>query len=340
MSMMDRELAPGEAGELFDVRQAQQMLGMLFRSVRRHITRSLLTFLAIASAAVMLGYSTPKQYLAYSVMQLKPTKVTGELTAPGEPRSDQDPRQGVRESVLQQKNLEAIVDELKLVDEMKANVSPIGRLMNKIKPPVADPIADRRDAVDELRSSINVTIPTGDGNFETIIASTWTNPITATNIAKKQQDNFIADRRSSEVTQIETIVSLLKEDAEKAQALLDETTNRIGSAGPLEITAADSSLLSVVQAKQATAQSTYDKGTLALRAAKIDFQNRYSVSQEPQAPKRALNGRMKSYILGLGAGLMGALLVAALADLMKGAFIESWQISRKLSLPVLAEIKD
>jgi hypothetical protein len=340
MSMMDRELAPGEAGELFDVRQAQQMFGMLSRSVRRHLTRALLTFLAISSAAVMLGYSTPKQYLSYSVMQLKPTKVTGELIAPGEPRSSQDPREGVRESVLQQKNLELIVDELQLVQEIKANTSPIGKLLQKIRPPVEDPIADRRDAVDQLRESIEVEVPTGDGNFETIITSTWTNPVTATNIAKKLQDNFIADRRLNEVTQIETIVVILKEDAERAQGLLDEVNNRIGTAGALEIAAADQGILSAAQAKQASSEATYEKGQLTLRAAKIDFETRYSVSQEPQIPKRALNGRMKSYILGVGAGIVGGVLIAALADLSKGAFVESWQISRKLSLPVLAEIPE
>lgn len=338
MSLMDRELAPGEAGELLDVRQVKLMGGMLLRSVRRHLTRSLLAFLAVSSAMIMLGYSTPKQYSSSSVMELKPTDITGELIAPGEPRTTKDPRKGVRETVLQQANLESIVDELGLVAELKANQSPIGRLISKIRPTTADPQQDKRDAVDELRSNIVVEGSTTEGVFETIITATWSNPITATNIAKLLQDNFIAVRRTNEVTQIERITQVLKEDSEQAQAFLDETTNRIGSVGTLELSAADQAILNNAQARQASAQDVYDKAKLTLRSAEIDFGTRYSVSQEPQVPKRALSGRTKSYITGLGAGILAALLVAALADLTKGSFVESWQITRKLNLPVLAEL--
>lgn len=340
MSMMDRELAPGEAGELLDVRQVQLMAGMLLRSVRRHLTRSLLAFLAVSSAAITLGYSTPKQYNSSSVMELKPTDVTSELIAPGEPRAVKDPRKGVRETVLQQANLESIVDELGLVAEIKANQSPIGRLMSKIRPVVADPLQDKRDAVDELRANIDIASETTEGDFETIITATWTNPVTATNIAKLLQDNFIAVRRTNEVTQIERIAAVLKDDATRAQAFLDETTNRIGNVGTLELSAADSAILNNAQARQAAAQEVYEKASLTLRSAEIDFGTRYSVSQEPQVPKRALSGRTKSYITGIGAGLIAAFLLAALADLTKGSFVESWQITRKLNLPVLAELKD
>ncbi len=338
--MMDRELAPGEAGELFDVRQAQQLFGMLFRSVRRHLTRSLIAFLAISSMAILLGYSTPKKYLAYSVMELKPTQLTPELISPGEPVTVSDPRKGVRETVLQQKNLESIVQKLGLVEELRTTRSPIARLFEKIRPPVPDPVADKRDAVDELRASINVTVPAADGQYETVITVTWPNPVTATNIAKSLQDNFIEERRTTEVTQIRTIVAILKERANEAQTGLDETSKRIGNLGELEIPAADRGLLTAAQTKQTAAQTTFEKGELKLRTAESDFGTRYSVSQDPQVPKRALNGRVKSYILGIVAGLLAALFVAALADLTKGAFVEPWQITRKLNLPVLAELKD
>jgi hypothetical protein len=340
MSMMDRELAPGETGELFDVRQAQQIFGMLFRSVRRHLSRSLLAFLAVSSVAILLGYSTPKQYLAYSVMELKPTQLTPELISPGEPVTASDPRKGVRETVLQQKNLEAIVVKLGLVDELRANRSPFTRLIQKLRPQVADPVADKRDAIDELRASINVTIPAADGQYETVITVTWPNPVTATNIATSLQDNFIDERRTTEVTQIRTIVAILKARSDDAQTGLDAINKRIGNLGELEIPAGDRGTLAAAQSKQTLAQSTFEKAELKLQTAESDFSTRYSVSQNPQVPKRALNGRIKSYILGLLAGLLAGLFVAALADLTKGAFVESWQITRKLNLPVLAELKD
>jgi uncharacterized protein involved in exopolysaccharide biosynthesis len=339
MSMTDRELAPGEAGELFDLRQAQQVVGMLFRSVRRHLTRALLAFLAISSAAVFLGYSTPKQYISYGNMQLKPTNIS-DIIAPNEIRNTADPRKGVKETVLQQKNLEAIVDELKLVEEIKANKSPIGRIFGLLGSSADDPAQERRDAVDVLRTAIDIKVPEKDGDFETSIAVIWTNPVTATNIANRLQNNFLVDRRQTEVAQIETAVAILREDYDKALTSFEEAQNRLGTASSIDVSAADAATLTAVQTRFNDADAKLQNGDLALRAAKIDFGNRYSITQDPQVPTRALTGRVKSYIFGIGAGLLAALFVAALADLTKGAFIESWQITRKLNLPVLAEIQD
>jgi uncharacterized protein involved in exopolysaccharide biosynthesis len=338
MSMMDRELAPGEAGELFDLRQAQQLIGMLFRSVKRHKTRALVAFVTIAMASVLLGYSTPKQYLSYSTMQLKPSNISDYL-APNEIRAQIDPRKGVKETVLQQKNLESVVDQLKLVDELAANKSPIGRVFGLLsRGGAADPDAKRRDAVDELRKNLTIRTPTEEGVYETVIAVTWTNPITATNIAKLLQDNFIEARRQEEVTFIEPIVALLQTTADRQQESFEEITTRIGPVNPIDMSASDQASLTSAQSKLTEAQAKLDNSKLAFEGSKADFDIRYSVSQEPQIPKRALNGRLRSYILGLAAGTLAAFLVAGLADLMKGAFIESWQVVRKLNLPVLAEI--
>jgi hypothetical protein len=337
MSMMDRELAPGETGELFDLRQAQQVVGLLIRSVRRHLTRALIAFVIVSSAAVFLGYSTPKLYLSYSNLVLKPTNIS-DLIAPNEIRNTADPRKGVPETILQQTNLEAIVDELKLVDELKANKSPIGRIFGLLGSGAEDPAQERRDAVSELRSAIDINVPERDGEFETVIAVIWTNPVTATNITRRLQENFLADRRRTEVTQIETAVAILEEDYQAALASKEEAEKRIGTASSIDISAADQANLTAVQSRFTDAEGKLRNGDLTLRAAKIDFQNRYSVTQEPQVPTRALNGRMKSYLFGIAAGLLAALLVAAFADLSKGAFIESWQVTRRLNLPVLAEI--
>jgi hypothetical protein len=336
MSMMDRELAPGETGELFDLRQAQQVVGLLLRSVRRHLTRALIAFVTVSSAAVLLGYSTPKLYLSYSALALKPTNIS-DIIAPNEIRNTADPRKGVKETVLQQKNLETIVDELKLVDEIKLNRTPIARVMGLLGG-ASDLEQERRDAVRELRSAIDITVPERDGEFETVIAVIWSNPITATNIARRLQENFIEDRRRTEVTQIETAVAILQEDYDVALASRQEAENRIGTASSIDISATDAANLTAVQTRFTEAEGKLRNGDLTLRAAKIDFQNRYSLTQDPQVPTTALNSRMKSYLFGIGAGLLAALFVAAFADLSKGAFIESWQVTRKLNVPVLAEI--
>jgi uncharacterized protein involved in exopolysaccharide biosynthesis len=337
MAMMDSELSPGEAGELFDLRQARNVLGMVLRSVRRHWVRAMATFVTIFLAAVLLGYSTPKIFLSYSNLQLKPTS-TNDLISPGETRTIADPRAGVKETVLAQANLRRVVQELNLVDDMKANEGLVSKLISKLRPNSEDPAALELDAISELRNKISVNSSTESGKYETSIAVTWSDPVIATQIAKKLQDNFIADRRATEVIQTERIVELLKVQAATADKRVAEIRKRVGPVTPLEMSAADSAELSAAFAEQTTATQKLSNATITLAAAKTDFDFRYVVSTEPEVPKQALNGRSKMYVLGFGAGALAALFLAAMSDLLKGSFIEPWQITRKLNIPVLAEV--
>jgi uncharacterized protein involved in exopolysaccharide biosynthesis len=337
MSMMDSELSPGEAGELFDLRQVRNVMGLVLRSVRRHWVRALAAFVSILSAAILLGYSTPKTFLSYSKLQLKPTN-TSDYTAPNQNRNVPDPRAGVKETVIRQKNLQAIVQDLNLVKDMEANPGLLGKLLGGNA--VGDPAAKELDAITELRDRITVDAPTEPGIYEATIAVTWTDPVIARDIALRLQNNFISDRRSDEVLQIEKIVTLLEQQAVEATQIVEEVRARIGTANSIEVTATDQADLTSATTQQNDASSTLRQGRLSLAAAKTDFDARYAVAADPEIPKRALTSSSKTYVLGFGAGLLAAFFVAAMADLLKGAFVESWQITRKLNVPVLAEVGD
>ncbi len=337
MTMMDSELSPGEAGELFDLRQARNVAGLVLRSLKRHWVRALTSFVSIFGAAILLGSSTPKIFQSYSALQLKPTN-TSDLIAPNENRNTPDPRAGVSETVLQQKNLRLIVKELNLVADLDATQGPIAKLFGKLSSAPPDLANKELDAIAELRSRITVDVPTDPGIYETTIAATWGDPVKARDITKRLQDNFIADRRRTEVSQIESIVKLLEEQSAQSDAVVEKVRSRIGPVSPLEANLSDQAELTAVFSQQSEARSKLTNGQVTLAAAKTDFDFRYGIASEPEIPKRALTSRLRTYLLGMIAGLMAALFVAAMADLLKGSFIESWQITRKLNVPVLAEV--
>jgi uncharacterized protein involved in exopolysaccharide biosynthesis len=338
MAMMDTELSPGEAGELFDLRQARNVMGMVVRSVRRHWIRALAAFVSIFMAAVLVGYSTPKIFLSYSNLQLKPSIEINDIIAPNQIRSVSDPRAGVKETVLAQANLRAIVRELNLVADIEANKGLLSKVMGKIRPAAADPASQELDAIGELRSRIAVDSSTEPNKFESSISATWSDPVTAKEIVKRLQDNFIADRRKTEVQQIENIVPLLKKASDAADQRVEEVRNTAKGQTPTDLSAVDQADLGAAYATQSDANSKLENAKLTLQAAKTNFNSRYSVTTEPEVAKAPLNSRSKLYVLGFGAGALAALFLAAMADLLKGTFIESWQITRKLNVPVLAEV--
>lgn len=333
MAMMDTELAPGEAGELFDLRQARNVTGMVFRSVRRHWVRALCAFVPIFMAAVLLGSQTPKNYLSYSKLQLKPTN-TSDLIAPNQIRQPDDPRAGFKETVLQQANLRSIVVDLNLVASMDANRGLVGKLL----PGVADSERKILDAINELNSRITLESSKDPGIYEATIAVTWTDPVIARDIAAKLQDNFLKDRRSFEITQKERIFKLLEDRAKLRGEELAVVSKRIAGKSPLSLPVVDQAAFTSANIANDEANRALNNAQLTLDAAKADFESKYVKSTLPEVPITALDGSTKLYILGFAAGLLAALFLAAMADLLKGTFIESWQITRKLNIPILAEV--
>ncbi len=91
--------------------------------------------------------------------------------------------------------------------------------------------------------------------------------------------------------------------------------------------------------KYSTLRAQIESAQIEFDTAQAAFKYRYSVIAPASYPK----GPSKpNALVVVGAGLVGALLVAILAavavDLRKGRFVATWQVERALDLPILAEI--
>ena len=69
------------------------------------------------------------------------------------------------------------------------------------------------------------------------------------------------------------------------------------------------------------------------------FNYRYQIITPPELPTAPVSGSLSSIIISIiGAGIVGAALTTMI-DLLRGRVVEAWQVSRRLNLPVLAELK-
>jgi uncharacterized protein involved in exopolysaccharide biosynthesis len=83
-----------------------------------------------------------------------------------------------------------------------------------------------------------------------------------------------------------------------------------------------------------------DQARMEMDTAEAAFKYRYGIITPPLIPKAPSSPRMPLAIAAsVLAALLAAVLAAVLADIRSGLVVESWQVARKLELPLLAEIE-
>lgn len=83
-----------------------------------------------------------------------------------------------------------------------------------------------------------------------------------------------------------------------------------------------------------------DSARIELQAAQAAFKYRYVVVEPPEVPREP--ARATTGVLAAGGLLLSALLAffaAGAKDLVSGRFVEPWQVRRKLSIPILADVE-
>jgi uncharacterized protein involved in exopolysaccharide biosynthesis len=97
--------------------------------------------------------------------------------------------------------------------------------------------------------------------------------------------------------------------------------------------------LGVALAKYDTLLERIDSAKIELATARAAFKYRYSVVRPPQRPKKAVKPNVP-LVLAMGgfAATALAVLAAVLADVRTGRVLESWQVSRLIGVPVIAEV--
>jgi uncharacterized protein involved in exopolysaccharide biosynthesis len=83
-----------------------------------------------------------------------------------------------------------------------------------------------------------------------------------------------------------------------------------------------------------------DTARIQLQSLQAAFKYRFIVVQPPEPARTpAKPNRVLLLLAGIVGGLVLGLLCGGIKDLLRGRFVEPWQVSRRLRLPLLAEVK-
>jgi hypothetical protein len=337
-------IAVKDEAELFDFAQGKLWIGFVIRSVRRHWKRALVTFLVVTALSSFLALSSPKVYIASTVMQALPDETSSKVVSAGSSSTSQPPAVLADATIRSQANLEKIVDELQLVKRYNINQGPVGKMKELIFKKIVgsgDDANKRRDLVSALRNSLNVATVANEQIKQTInVDITWNDPEQAKEILDTVNKNYLADVRLKDVGQFEVPRRVLSEKLDEQNSKVAKLRTQLGIPIDDERNLPESSPLRQELAIQSAFAQRFADADAAIKTAEGSFALRYATISPAEVPKAPVSGSLKSLIIGLLGGAILAAFVTTATDILSGKVVEPWQVARGMNLPLLAEIRN
>ena len=334
------DVSPGVGkADLFDTGLVKLWRGYARRSVLRHPIRAILTFVLLFGASAFFALSSTKVYLVTTNLTAK-LDVVSAVANPNRSQTlaNVKPILNAEALITADDNLKKLMVQAKLVERYNRNEPKLARWKRKLflgKDP--DPKAREDEVLRLLRGGVSAK---ADQTSDSVTISVlWNDAVQARDIAVAAQKNFLNDRRDAEVQPIKDALRLIDEKRTIAVQNVETLRMQLGIPADSREPLPESSPLKDALAQQQTLSNRKLDAELELASTETGFKYRYSEVRPPEVPLAPVKGSLKLILLGLILAGGAAVAVAVAADTRKGAIIEPWQVTRKLNLPVLAELK-
>jgi uncharacterized protein involved in exopolysaccharide biosynthesis len=337
-----------DGGELFDLGQGKLWLGFVLRSVRRHLLLFLATFLTLALLGVLLALSGAKQYYAGSkLVAARSDSILEGTTNPNATGVDptaETPAQAAEQLIKSQGSLERLVEDLKLVERAYVGETKVGKVKRKLFEAVFSaptPAEQKRDMIDQLRVALSVSTSERETTKKTVnIDVLWSDPLIVKQIADAAGANFMKDAQAIEISTITKARDIAKEVLAKQEQEVADLRDSLGIPEFDERPVPESSPLKGALARYDEYKSTLLSAETRLKTTEASFATRFGVTTPAELPVAPVSGGLSSLLLPLIASAIVGAFVTTLVDVLRGRVVEPWQITRRVNLPLLADLKN
>lgn len=226
------EADPAADQYVFDFAGVGEVLTFPLRSVRRHRLVAIATFASIAGAALLAAVLLPRHYVVEAKLIADRNDVMPALGNPTRATGGSDaPTRLAAEAVMKRDNLVSIVTGTHLLDRWSQIRSPFGKLKDLAGASLHHPITDaeRMQATVGLLSQ-RLWVRASDGTVT--IGVDWSEPQTAYELVQAAQDNFVEQRRVTEIRMIEESIKILNDHVGTAQQTMEEALTLLKQARP------------------------------------------------------------------------------------------------------------
>ena len=218
---------------VLDFAGMDEVLTFPFRSLRRHRLVAIATFACIAGAALLAAVLLPRHYVVESKLIADRNDVMPALGNPTRAASagSDTPTRLAAEAVMKRDNLVAIVKATHLLDRWSQFRSPIGKLKDFAVSSLSHPITD----AERMQATVGLLgerlwVRSADGTVT--IGVDWSEPQIAYELVRAAQDNFVEQRRVTEIRMIEESIKILNDHVATAQGTMEEALAQLKQARP------------------------------------------------------------------------------------------------------------
>lgn len=217
---------------VFDFAGIGEVVTFPLRSLQRHRQLASATFASIVAAALLASVLLPRHYVVEAKLIADRNDMMPALGNPTRATGGSDaPTRLAAEAVMKRDNLVAIATRTRLLDRWSQIRSPLGKVKDLARALLRRPITDaeRMQATVGLLNQ-RLWVRASDGTVT--IGVDWSEPQIAYELVQAAQDNFVEQRRVTEIRMIEESIKIINDHVSTAQQTMEEALTLLKQARP------------------------------------------------------------------------------------------------------------
>ena len=222
----ERAPIPPNEPELFDTQLIRQMVGFVFRGVRRHRVLALGSFLSLALLGVLAGVGLPRTYKVESRLLANNNDL---IRALGNPRSSlpsEDPTRAARELVFAHDNLVSLIKQTNLMKSWEETRPAVVKWKDRLTFfIIGEPTDEER--IDAMVGLLEKKLAVTTDQQTVTISINWHDPQMAYLLVETAQQNFLETRHVTEMTAISEALSILEMHGGQLQKMVDDALHEL-----------------------------------------------------------------------------------------------------------------
>jgi len=215
-----------ESLDLFDYALIRNVIGFVFRGVRRHRLLSFGVFVVVFGLGTFGSFLVPRTWHAEARLLANQNEIIRALGNPRSSLQSDDPTRAARELIFAHDNLVSLIKQTNLLKAWEEHRPPVVKVKDLLMRLVSGPLTEE-DRLDAMVGTLEKRLKVETDAQTVTISIDWQDPQTAYLLVETAQQNFLETRHVTEMTAISEALAILEMHASQVQKAVDDSLHEL-----------------------------------------------------------------------------------------------------------------